>query len=855
MATPSTYTVQRGDNLWNIAKKVYGLTNAGDIQKKVNEIVKLNNISNPNYIIVGQVLNLTAPVAAVATNTSKKATVTKFGLAAEQDRTLYAVWSFDRAHTKEYNVEWNYYTKDGVWRNGLIETVIIKNSYYSNIPNEATKVRFRVKPVSATYTSNNTEKAYWSGAVWSDYKYYSMNDIPPEVPEKPTVEIKDETLSASITTNSNKASIIQFVIYKDGASFKTAKVNVTSNTNDKLVYSCTINPGSKYKVQCRAYKNGIYSGYSDWSDEKLTVPAAPKNITRCVGDNDKKKLYVEWTASSCAEEYIVQYCTDRSQFEAANGEYTSVNAIKVTNAEINITDTEVTYYVRVIAKNSIGESKPSSISSTAVGDKPAAPLAWTDVSSVEVGDNITFWWTHQQKTNDDFPTYSDLEVYVNDEKTIIPTQTYLDGENIPEDEKTTTKSYVITTNEYTEGAVIRWRVRTAGRTKEFGDWSATQLIYVYTKPNAVLTISDKNGSSLKSGSGSTNSFMLNSFPLFVEVDVTPDQTLQKVISYHVTITANERYITTDSYGEEDIIENGEIIYSRILDTLNSNTPNSLSNLEISAGDVNLKSGIDYTITCEASMDSALSAIATLTFMPQWIDSEYSVDAEIYINEDDYTASIKPYCKDKYNNLMQNALLFVYRREYDGSYTLLHGNIDNNDNVYIVDPHPALDYARYRVVAVSNDNGSVCYNDIPGIPVGCKSTIIQWDETWSDFDVHPDGTEEHVWSGSLLKLNYNIDVSDKYSPDVSLIKYIGREHPVSYYGTHVGETSTWNVVIAKDDKETLYTLRRLAKWMGDVYVREPSGTGYWANITVAFNQKHRDLTIPVTLDITRVEGGA
>ena len=61
-------------------------------------------------------------------------------------------------------------------------------------------------------------------------------------------------------------------------------------------------------------------------------------------------------------------------------------------------------------------------------------------------------------------------------------------------------------------------------------------------------------------------------------------------------------------------------------------------------------------------------------------------------------------------------------------------------------------------------------------------------------------------------------------------------------------------IDKSDEETLYALRRLAKWMGDVYVREPSGSGYWANASVSISQKHCEVTIPVTLNITRVEGG-
>ena len=63
-----------------------------------------------------------------------------------------------------------------------------------------------------------------------------------------------------------------------------------------------------------------------------------------------------------------------------------------------------------------------------------------------------------------------------------------------------------------------------------------------------------------------------------------------------------------------------------------------------------------------------------------------------------------------------------------------------------------------------------------------------------------------------------------------------------------------MVIPKEDKETIYALRRLSLWSGDVYVREPSGMGYWANVNVSFSQRHTEVTVPVTLDITRVEGG-
>ena len=152
-------------------------------------------------------------------------------------------------------------------------------------------------------------------------------------------------------------------------------------------------------------------------------------------------------------------------------------------------------------------------------------------------------------------------------------------------------------------------------------------------------------------------------------------------------------------------------------------------------------------------------------------------------------------------------------------------------------------------------GAVSFSDLAGYPIGEKSVIIQWDEDWTQFETsNEDEMEQPPWAGSLLKLPYNIDVSDKHDTDVSLVKYAGRKRPVSYYGTQLGETSSWKVEIPKSDKETLYAIRRLSIWTGDVYVREPSGTGYWANMKVSYDINHCELTIPVSFDITRVEGG-
>ena len=117
-----------------------------------------------------------------------------------------------------------------------------------------------------------------------------------------------------------------------------------------------------------------------------------------------------------------------------------------------------------------------------------------------------------------------------------------------------------------------------------------------------------------------------------------------------------------------------------------------------------------------------------------------------------------------------------------------------------------------------------------------------------------GMVETPWSGSMVKLPYNVDLSENRNIDLNLVEYIGRKRPVSYYGTQLREGATLNTAIPKYDKETLYAIRRLSVWTGDVYMREPSGVGYWAAISVSYDMKHDDLTIPISITVRRVEGG-
>lgn len=824
MAT--TYTVKKGDTLWGISTK-YASTIAGsNTSAKVQTLVKLNDITNPDYIVVGQVLKLDGTATSPATTKTSRATIKAFGLQSNTDRTIYATWAWTKTNTENYQVMWYYATGDGIWFIGEDSTVTAKQSLYT-APSNATRVKFKVKPVSKKRKVNNKETSYWT-ASWSTEKIYDFDDNPPLTPPVPTVKIEKYTLTAELNNLDVNATAIQFQVVKnDISTFKTGTATIKTTTAS---FSCTVTAGGEYKVRCRSYKDNKYSDWSEYSSNVSTIPSTPSGFTNCEATSETS-VYLEWKKVATAKTYEIEYTTKKRYFDDSNAT-TKISSIEFTRYEITGLESGEEYFFRVRSVNDEGNSAWSDITSIIIGKKPAAPTTWSSTTTVIVGEELKLYWVHNAEDGSS-QMFAELELIIDG---ITETRTI---ENSTDEEtKDKTSVYTIDTSDYIEGTTVQWRVRTAGITKTYGDWSVQRTVDVYAPPTLELNVINSDGEDIS---------VIESFPFYISGLAGPNTQLP--IGYHLVITANEVYETVDNVGNKKLINNGEAVYSNYFDTSDALM------VELSAGNVNLDNNISYTVTCTASMNSGLTAESSCVITVAWTDLEYEPNAEIGIDEETFTASIRPYCENEYGAMIQNVSLSVYRREFDGKFTELATGLDNSRNTTITDPHPSLDYARYRIVAISNDTGAVSYCDIPGYPVGATSVIIQWDEDWTSFNtINEDEMEEHSWSGSMLKLHYNIDVSEKNKPDVALVEYIGREHPVTYYGTQLGQTATWNMSVPKEDKETLYALRRLAIWMGDVYVREPSGSGYWANITVSFSQKHCDLVIPVSIDVTRVSGG-
>lgn len=751
-----------------------------------------------------------------------------------------------------YRYAWYYQTGDGVWYEGDAGNTEGNETAYRYCtytpPDNWTWVNCHVTPVAKTRKVNGKDTAYWSGQM-SNVGYYRYN-MPPEVPPSPSVEIDGYELTATVDNVSDaRSDEIQFQIYNSTTLFTTGTATVQAAM---AAFKCTVNAGGSYRVRARSANiislqgtasdpvnltNGsrVYSEWTDFTSPVETIPSAPGSITTIRGASSTS-IYLEWDAVNSAETYEIEYTTNVNYFDGSS-ETTSVTGIEFNHYTVTGLESGDEYFFRVRAVNDQGESGWSGIKSIIIGKAPAAPTTWSSATTVIVGDPLNLYWVHNAQDGSK-ETYAEVEITTNGDK-----QTYtIENPTADDDEvEETTKYYTVDTSSLSEGAKIEWRVRTAGITKQYGDWSIMRTVDIYARPTLSLTLTDQNGSAVET---------LTAFPLFINGLAGPNT--QEPIGYHVSVIADSGYSTVDEIGNTQLITAGEEIYSEYIDT------NDPLLVELSAGNIDLENGVSYTVAVRVSMNSGLTADAEQQFSVTWSDEQHPLDLEIAFDPDTYVTYLTPYSRDPDTGELNSGLsLAIYRREFDGTFTKIESGLDSSTNVVVTDPHPALDYARYRIVATDNSTGAITYYDPPGYPVGDDvPIIIQWDEEWVDFEVD-DSTAiraQPVWSGSMLKLWYNIDVSDNNTPDVSLVNYIGRTYPVSYYGTSIDSTSSWSVAIPATDTETIYQLRRLAIWQGDCYVREPSGTGYWANVNVSFSKTHQELTIPVTLDITRVEGG-
>lgn len=773
--------------------------------------------------------------------------------------TVYATWAFKQKNLEHYVVTWTYYTAGSkVGFSGGSSKITAKQSTYS-VPSNATSVKVSVKPVSKTYkvkvnrgdpnksttiSSGKTpktkvvRKSYWTGTAAS--KTYQMAKNPPDTPSAPTVTVNRYKLTAILDTQDKLTDKVEFYIISGNKKFTsgTADLNKTSR---RASYSCNISVGVKYRVRCRAINvvgaKNVYSEWSEYSSEVSTIPSAVDKSTFEFVFLNETSVRFSWGGGTAATSYEVQYTVSEYFRESASEIFSSSSGVSSVTSQVNyvyITGLEPgnQYYFRVRAVNEQGESDWSEPYGILIATKPAPPTTWLSTTTPMEGESVILYWVHN---SEDGSKETRAEINCRSGGESIYT-CYVDNER---DDEETIGSHQIPAEYVKGGMEVLCKVRTRGISETYSDWSTERKYKVYAPPTLVMELQSE---------------VLESFPFSIKL--TPGPSTQVPISYHISITAEEAHESTDATGAEVLINAGEEIHSyTYYPVFRDPGGTGYTGFNLHAGDAYFQNDQTYKVTAIVAMDSGLTAEASDTFTVSWTDTPLDANASIAIVWDTLTALISPFCRDEEENLVPDVTLSVYRREADGSFTEIATDLANDGSVTVTDPHPALDYARYRIAAMDKHTGRVSYDDLPGEPVLESSIVIQWDEAWSEYDYSgEDETELPPWNGSMVWLPWNIDIDENHDPDVSLVEYTGRKHPVSYYGTQQGQSATWSAEIDKEDKDTIYALRRLAAWPGDVYVREPSGTGYWAHVTVSMSIDHCELVVPVSLDVKRVEGG-
>ena len=730
------------------------------------------------------------------------------------------------SNVDHYEVIWRYRTSDNVLFAGSSSDVDYYDPLTStySIPENATKVICYVRPISKTYESNGSTKSYWT-ASWASVELAVANTRPDE-PGSLDVEIEKYKLTATVDNiEDERTDQVEFEVYKDDVKFTSGIVTVLLR---RAIFTYTLDANSEYRIRCRAVNITGGTSYSDWSDfagPYKTIPASVTNV-KCEAES-KTSVKLTWDEMPSAESYTVEYTTKKEYFDTSS----SVSTASTTTNTAYITGmaSGYIYYFRVRADNKEGEGGWSDIVTAIVGTKPEPPTTWTLSTTAMVGEDIILYWTHN---SEDDSKQREAELYLN----INGVEEYITvTSSVSEDEEEPVYSYTIDSTNYADGGKIEWMVKTKGVADDFSDWSTKRTIDLFAPPTMTLSTNIVDG-------------VVTTLP--ITLVSTPGPNNQTPLSYYISVTAVGAYRTVDNIGNDIVVSAGSDIYTKTI--ISSDRPFEHS---ISAGDITLESGQEYILKVVAAMDSGLMASAEAKFGVSWVAKDYICDASVSIDKQTLCAYIAPFCLGEGDVLVPDVTLGVYRREADGSFVEIGNGLSNTMVTTVTDPHPALDLARYRIVATDTTNGAVEYSDLPGVEVGESAIIIQWNEEWNSFDYDEDVPPEvPSWAGSMVRLPYNVDVSERSEPDVALVEYIGRKSPVSYYGTQRGETGSWSAEIDKKDVDTIYALRRLKSWNGDAYVREPSGIGYWANINVSMSRKHKELTVPVSLEITRVEGG-
>ena len=800
------------------------------------------------------------------------------GMQSGSDRGCYAQWKFAKAkpsqidatgrkkkakgnQTASFEVDWEYWEGhrypqtaaqkktgkpgDGKWMPGSSTNVDVDaagagSGYFRALytaPSTALKVRCRVQPVSIsrdvtvsvtktykdgklTKTQNNMEsKPYFIGA-WSGYADHDFRTDAIAAPEV-EADVGENGLTVSVSVSSDDADAkwcdVEVCTWSNGAWVRQMGKDDQPFEGD-ATWSFTLSAGKWYRGRARLKSEKASKSASPWgyaAESVLTKPPAPSGLSAAATGASAAK--VTWSAAAGATSYKVQHIAGETADFDSNPEAVDETEISSGTAYTpSDLDSGTVHWFRVKAVNSGGESGWSGAASCTVATPPEAPTVLDTSSSYMEGATARIRWTHNS-TDGSAQTSAQVELSFS-------------GPNAPGNGRTVdvsgaTQALALSLAGMGDGTSVAFRVRTKGIHASWSPWSGSSSFTVYEQPELACSLAQPDG---EGGTAALDAdHPLACFPINATLDASGGG--NSVVAYDVAIVCATPADMVDRYGRTVRASVGEVAWQGHYST--SDDP---LEVEIGAGECMLANGGAYELRAAVAMASGLRAeCAPCAFSVSFDVSMAQPSATVTFDPDYLTADVVPTCSaldpetgEETGELREGTSLAVYRVEADGDLVCLARAVPNDGASTVTDPHATFRECWYHIVATDDATGVSTAADYADDSAH-DSCTIQWGESWKPAG---EGATRYDYDGSILDGFYNMSFDQDVAPVAEAARYEGRKRPVHYYdGVAVEESASYTLQFELSDAETMSLVRALLAHHGDAYVREPTGTGFWARI--------------------------
>lgn len=760
---------------------------------------------------------------------------------------------------------------------------------------------------NATQTWDDDHHLLKMDTYFSDLIFYKdWAEVHPPTPSAPSVSLDNNGTKVTVSYSNVPSTVYgaKIKVYrKDSANGTAVKMSteytVKRASDGSITWTDTLSKGYMYAFSALylgnygtsskpKYVEGEEGDVSDWI---TTAPvnnciAAQSFQVTAVQQNEVNVTWKVYSEQDKLDGVKIQYAKTKAELEAESGaSFNEVEyAIVVTsnnkgNVRISGLETGTTWYFRIrgyIEYNgtkyyanwySIKTNGKYEAVSITLGTIPDAPTTWTLQQTFAYEDNNTSGFeVYAIHNSEDGSACQSFKVYadVYDEhgtylRHLINGRVVSNGKDQYGNYLTDNLSYKIrpyyeyATRDYFDQKEIHWWIQTKGAMPSYSPSSLVRVVKLYKQPQASVSVASQDSD--------------GGFPIKATMSLTSAH--QTALVYYLEITSRSSYTYYDAVGEERTVLPGDIMFSATYTASSSEGTRLVKTLN--ATDINLTKNKSYeaTVTIYTSGGLTATSSSSFTFLTPTTPSMYPAIKEFEI-DDDRSMYLKCICyqNSKHSGTVWSSVSYkmsLYRCNSDGTYTLIQDNIPSSSSgTWVHDPHPRLDHQVYRIVSTYTPTGQKAYSepDFAADLIKNEGVIIHWDEKWgTGIMTRVNGPQVSRYIGKRVRLPFNVDVTEKRSVDKTLINYAGRESPVSYYGTAIDKSYSIKTEIPKhnvnefNSDEAMLLLRRLSIKKEDVYVRTCTGIGCWATVDIEYNIDHCALTIPITITVTPVEGGA